>query len=221
MQFHPSNYLDFHTHRLKRSDRGDITEIVSVHLGKETDKKLYTIGKHPWWTEEVLSSEEIQVFETHFENENCLAMGEMGLDKLKGVSLEKQVAILKSQLDVARNFNQPVIIHCVRAFDQLLKVKNEYPEIKKWCIHGYARHKELAKQLLNNGFCLSLMPQKMTDKYVELVKYVPLDRLFLETDSMAGIYIEDIYLQVSKILNVSIEALKRQMAENATTFFYE
>jgi len=220
MLFQPTHYLDFHTHRLRRQGRSDITEIVSIHMGQEERAhELYTIGKHPWWTEKTLSEEEIPLLQQHLSSEKCLAMGEMGLDKFKGPEMEIQINVLRSQLDLAREISASVIIHCVKAYDQLLQIKKEYPEIKKWCIHGYSRHATLAHQLINQGFHLSIMPMKPSDKYTDLLQSLPLEKFFLETDSMPNILIEDLYLQAAKALDVSVEKLKIQMAKNANNFF--
>ena len=220
MLFPKNNYLDFHNHRLCRSDREDITEIVSLHLGKEAPHHFYTIAKHPWWTEEPLSTIELQILKTHLQSDLCLAMGEMGLDNLKGPPMEKQMDILRSQLRLAREVEVPVIIHCVRAYDQLLKVKKEFPEIKHWCIHGYARHEVLARQLIDKGFYLSLMPvAPLTEKYQKLLRCLPLDRFFLETDSMPDSAIENIYLRAASILGLPVDALRIQLINNAHIFF--
>lgn len=218
--FDSNTYLDFHTHRLRRKDDVNITEIISLHLGKNTEHKLFTIGKHPWWTKEILSEEEKNQFREILTQKNCLAMGEMGLDKLKGVEIDEQQLIFKSQLKIAQELNKPVIIHCVRAFDKLIKIKREFSQITNWCVHGFSRHSELAKQLLHEGFYLSLMPVKeITLKYVDLVQSLPLEKFFLETDSMPNTEIETIYLQVANIKNISVENLKHQMNANAKVFF--
>ncbi|MDY0780486.1 TatD family hydrolase [Tenacibaculum sp. IB213877] len=218
--FENITYLDFHTHRMCRQNDAEILEIVSIHLGKETEYDWYTVGKHPWWTEEVLSEDEKGQFLAHLSNKYCLAIGEIGLDKLKGPELTKQLEIFKSVLAVANEHQKPVIIHCVRAFDSLIKVKKEFPDIPNWYIHGFSRHTELAKQLIDQGFYLSIMPVfEVTEKYQTLLQSLPKDRFFLETDSMPNIKIEDIYLQASKILNVSQETLQQQIIQNAKTFF--
>lgn len=218
--FNKLNYLDFHTHKLSRANEANITEIVSLHLDKETAYNLYTIGKHPWFTDSELSNKEKQHLKTHLQNENCLALGEVGLDKLKGLSINAQKDILRSQLNIAEELNKPVIVHCVRAFDQLLQVKKEFPQLKKWCIHGYARHAKLAEQLIQQGFYISLMPVlQPTETYKTLLRSLPIEKLFLETDSMPNITIEQLYLQASKIIDISVDELKSQLMQNAENFF--
>lgn len=221
LPFNKLVYLDFHTHKSRYKGNDKVVEIVSFHLGMEHPHEgLYTIGKHPWWTDAVLTIGEVAELTNHFNSTNCLALGEMGLDKLKGSPLAVQMDILRSQLSIAAALNAPVIIHCVRAYNQLLQIKKEFPSIKKWCVHGFGRNVTLAQQLVNEGFYLSLMPNiRPIDKLNELLHGIPRDRLFLETDSMSQISIEDIYLQASKMLNIPLEELQVQMMQNASNFF--
>lgn len=213
-------YLDFHTHSIRRKNAKNVVEIVSLHLGKEREHNLFTVGKHPWWTNSLLTSDEQQELIKLLSSEKCLAMGEMGLDKLKGEPMDVQLKIFKDLLNVAVQVQKPVIIHCVRAFDKLIKIKRQYPKIQKWCVHGFSRHAELAKQLLHEGFYLSLMPVKeVNQKYINLVQSLSTEKFFLETDSMPNTQIEGIYLQVAEIRGISVSTLQKQLAENATTFF--
>lgn len=215
-------YIDFHTHRLRYQEMDNVQEIVSLHLGKSREHNLFTVGKHPWWTEQPLTLEEQKEFRELLSQSNCLAMGEMGLDKLKGPSLDIQQEVLRSQLRIAAEMKKPVIIHCVRAYNLIQQIKKEFSTIQKWCIHGYPRHLELALQLIQQDFYLSLMPVKeVTEKYEKLVSGLPLNRFFLETDSLPTITIQEVYEQVATIRGISVKELQEQMKENVNQFFYE
>jgi len=213
------HYLDFHTHSQRYPDRKDIKEIISVHLGQDKSYEYFTIGLHPWWADQPITEEQRAQLSLLLFNENCLAMGEMGLDNLKGPEMNVQKNVFRSQLSLASEFQKPVVIHCVRAFDQLIKIKREFPLIRNWCVHGYGRHTTLAKQLIDQGFYLSIMPQKDILRYKTYFDELPNDRLFLETDSMSGVAIEDIYLQVSGVCNIDITTLQNQLIDNAKAFF--
>jgi len=150
--FQNQTFLDFHTHRARHIDREDVMEIISLHLGQEREKKYFTVGLHPWSADKVVTAEQKDAFSILLSDPSCLAMGEVGLDKLKGLPIDEQMDILRSLLEIAQDMNKPVIIHCVRAFDQLIKIKKEFPSIRKWCVHGYGRHAILAKQLIDQAF---------------------------------------------------------------------
>lgn len=214
------HYIDFHTHRSKYSHRTDVIEIVSKHLDKFTPDEWYTIGKHPWWTSNIPSEVELRALKCHLQKSSCLALGEIGLDNLIDTPMQTQMEIVETMLHLLHDLNKPVVIHCVRAYDQLMRIKKTFSKISTWCIHGYARHATLAAQLIQAGFYISLMPPKRIDrKYIELVQSIPLEKCFLETDSMPDVHIESIYLQVAKIRNVPMKVLQIQMIENAKRFF--
>ncbi len=216
--FRDDQLLDFHTHRMRYEDREDVMEIVSLHLSQDKPNKYFTVGLHPWWTEVPVSHEQRKMLESFLVEPNCLAMGEMGLDRLKGPPMSVQKDILRSQLSIAQALNKPVIIHCVRAFDQLIQIKKEFPAIRGWCVHGYGRHTILAQQLIDQGFYLSLMPT-VPDKYIHWFESLPKNKLFLETDSMPDTSILDVYAHVSALTGRSLEQLSAQMNSNAREFF--
>jgi TatD DNase family protein len=215
--FSPSKYLDFHTHSMRQYNRVDVEEIISIHLGQEREKECFTVGLHPWWTESVSERDKASLKQI-LAQPNCLAMGEMGLDKLKGPSLETQIENLRALLRIADELGKSVVIHCVRAYGHLTAIKKEFPNIKRWCVHGYGRHATLAKQLTDQGFYLSLMPTT-PEKYQILFGALPNDRIFLETDSMAQADIVDIYRTVSSVTGLDEAGLKRHMYKNAIDFF--
>ncbi len=213
-----NKYIDFHTHN---SVNSDVIEIISEHFDENfiLNQNYFTLGRHPWWSDDLLTNSEKELFLKHIKSEFCLGIGEIGLDKLKGCKIETQIQIFRELLKIASENKKSVVIHCVRAFDKLIELKNEFPKIKNWCIHGFSRHTELANQLINKGFYLSLRATKNpTQKYVELVKNIPIKRLFLETDD-TEIKIEDIYLQVSEIKEITVEELQIQIGKNFNSFF--
>tara|TARA_Y100001949_G_C15933394_1_gene306710 strand:- start:159 stop:824 length:666 start_codon:yes stop_codon:yes gene_type:complete len=216
--FEDQKILDFHTHSLRQTDNPNVIEIVSIHLGQDKGYDYFTIGMHPWWTEKPVSPTQKAELITLLNQEKCLAMGEMGLDNLKGPDMNTQMDILRSLLTIAEEQQKPVIIHCVRAFDQFLKIKKEFPAIPNWCVHGYGRHSTLAKQLIEQGCYVSLMPSK-DEKYADWFEQLPLDHLFLETDSMPNVSILQVYDQVVRATGISKDNLIKQMNHNAKAFF--
>lgn len=217
--FRHSHYLDFHTHSMRQTDRANVMEIVSLHLRKDKPHQYFTVGMHPWWTEQPVTPAQRKELEVALSDPKCLAMGEMGLDNLKGPAMGMQMDILRSQLAIAEELGKSVIIHCVRAFGQLSEIKKQFPGIEKWCVHGYGRHATLAKQLIDQGFYLSLMPGLPPTKYIELFKSIPYDHLFLETDSMPDVSIIDVYETVAVLIGIEMTELQRQMNNNAREFF--
>lgn len=215
-------FIDFHTHSLRNKGEDDVTEILSTHVGEEKEKNYYTIGYHPWMVNEKLSIEDLNVLKNQFLTDKlCLAIGEFGLDKLRGPSLDMQENIVRQQLELAQTIQAPVIIHCVRQYDVLLKLKQQF-DIPAWIIHGYYRNKVLAQQLIRQGFYLSFCchenaPQNFLAACVEM----PLDKMFLETDSYADVDIKKVYEYTASIKKIEIQELQNQILNNIKKVFYK
>lgn len=213
-QFCEDKYLDFHTHRQKRKGQSNIIEIISICDNNPPKDCFFTIGIHPWFTEK-MNHFDLEYLQSDY----CLGIGEIGLDAIQGEELAVQIMIFKQQLKLAEHSQKPVVIHCVRAFELLLKIKNEFPTLKKWCVHGFNRNKRLAQQLIEHGFYISIAPQTLQNKK-DLIESIPINRLFLETDDNENLLIENLYLQASQILKKSEIEFKKQLINNAKTFFY-
>lgn len=207
--------IDFHTHQAKYSERSGVVEIISSPV--VMDDQVFSLERHPWHVKSPLSELEKRELSDQLNHTNCLALGEIGLDKLKGVAFEEQIKILKSILSVANRENNAVIIHCVKAYDEIIQLKKEFNSISNWAIHGFNKNRELAKQLIDQGFYLSVNCEKVNE-IEKLLNDIPQDRLFLETDN-SDILIEDNYLCAAEILEMSVVELQSQIAQNAKTFF--
>ena len=213
--FNTSLFIDLHTHSATHSDRADILEVISSP--HPLNGNSYSLERHPWNVDRVADEAEQIKIKSILQDPNCLALGEVGLDKLKGVSFEEQQEILRSILVVAAHEKRPVILHCVKAFDEIIQFKKEFESIPNWAIHGFNKHPQLAEQLIGHGFYLSINPQKSTHAK-ELLDTIPMDRLFLETDN-SSFFIEDNYLRASEMLGVQLEELKKNITQNAKHFF--
>jgi TatD DNase family protein len=210
--------IDFHTH--SQREQNEIIEVISLHPGKIKNKKYYTIGFHPWWTLEILSVDQLNTIKTAFlDDPFCLGLGEFGLDNLKGAPLELQEAIFEQQLTIANEVNAPVVLHCVRAFDRLLRMKHTIGRTP-WVVHGFVRNKTLAKQILDKGIYLSVAPHgQMNAVFEEMLKYVPLDRIFIETDSETSFNISQRYCIFAALRNLPVEEIQEQLYTNFITFY--
>lgn len=105
-----------------------------------------------------------------------VAIGECGLDSHSSTPPDLQLKAFRAALQVADELHKPVIIHCVKCWNQVIsEVKgHEGPFI----IHGFRKGPVLARQLLDAGFSLSLG----LHYHPEVIKIIPEDRLYRETD---------------------------------------
>lgn len=213
-------FIDFHNH--SNWHGSEVIEVVSIHDHQDKNAKFYTIGFHPWWTEKLLDESQLNfIKEKYLADKNCLGIGEFGLDKLKGAPLELQEEIAIQQIKIANELKAPVILHCVRAYDRLIRLKKAFGQTP-WVVHGYMRNKILAQQLLDSGMMLSVAPQEqMQASFIEMMLYVPIEHIFLETDSDSRINITERYRIFAALKKMDINPLKEQLYQNFKTFYQE
>ena len=211
-------YINLHTHQF--TDRHDIFEVVNQYP-HEFDVAIphYSIGIHPWYIVEDRLSEDLAILESKLEFENCLAVGECGLDKRIEIPLTLQTQVFEKQLLLAEQYKKPVILHCVAAFQEVIEIKNALKITVPMIVHGFSKNQETAKQLLNNGFYVSFGKYLLRNPELESVfKSVPNDRFFLETDTVEE-SIRDVYKLAAQYKNIEIEILKDTLHENFNRVF--
>ncbi|MBK9737747.1 MAG: TatD family hydrolase [Saprospiraceae bacterium] len=197
-------------------------EVISLHEGQQKEYEFYTIGCHPWWTEKILAENQLELIKSKFLNDPfCLGIGECGLDSLKGPNLDLQELIFIQHIQLANLLGAPVIIHCVRAFDRLIKLRKKMGETP-WVVHGFLRNKILAAQLIEAGCYLSLAPTKlMTNTFRDTLLYLPLDRVFIETDGDSSTSILERYRIFCELRNLKLVDLSAQIFMNFKNFYKE
>ncbi|MDX9846168.1 MAG: TatD family hydrolase [Tenuifilaceae bacterium] len=216
-----SQYIDFHTHSDNSSVNAiNVNSLQIDKLDKSSLNDFFTAGIHPWNASLERVDKDIDRLRSLVSNPAFIGVGEIGLDKLKGPNLQEQITVLTKQLEFAYSFGKPVIIHCVKAWDELLAVKKKFPKGIAWAVHGFNGGSELAKQLVKHGFYLSIGDVILNDrsKVREAISTIPIEKLFLETDT-SEVEIEVIYQAVSSILGLPTEKLKLQIANNFREFF--
>jgi TatD DNase family protein len=198
--------INLHTHHKKEIG----LEIIHA---KEVLTSHYSYGVAPFEADQFLFDETIC---TH---KNCLAIGEIGLDKTNQTDINKQIKDFKSQLIYAEKLKLPVIIHCVKAYNELIDIKRTLKPIQPWIIHGF-RKTNLTTTLINEGFYLSIGTAILRDKKLQYsIKTIPNDRLFLETDNDINHNIDEVYQQVASLKEISLLALKTIISNNFKTVF--
>lgn len=212
-------YINIHTHHLSKENG---VFLFNNRFGTSTGSvtKLFTdsffsIGIHPW---DVGSDISMSDFEKWIQHKNCLAIGECGLDKLKGPDLDIQKTKLIEQLDLALKYNKPVIIHCVKAFDELIDICSPFQSKIPLMIHGFNKSEELAIQLMNQGFCISFNHTIFKKQNFDFGA-IPFSKLFLETDTQTNVSIQEIYELASNRFNVELDNLKDKIYSNFTDIF--
>lgn len=139
--------------------------------------QYYSLQLHPWHLTGIQDIEAYVSMARKLRNDpHFVAIGECGLDALCDTPQSLQIEAFRAALKVAEELEKPVIIHCVKLWAQLLtETKGHHGQM---IIHGFRKGPELARQLLDAGFSLSLGKRY----HSEVLKIIPQDRLYYETD---------------------------------------
>lgn len=211
-------YFNFHTHQF--TNQSDVLELVNQYP-KEFDASIafYSIGIHPWYIDESRIDADLKIIEEKLQAENCLAIGECGLDKRIEVPFDLQISVFEKQLALAQKFKKPVVIHCVAAFQEVIEIKKRLKITVPMIIHGFSKNKQVAEQLITAGFYLSFGKYLLKNPDLKTVfQHVPNDRFFLETDTMEE-SIEQVYELASQYKDLNIKELKAIISSNYKSVF--
>jgi TatD DNase family protein len=216
------DYIDIHTHGAKPVTGHFFVEVLMAHEGKlpvETPGLAFTYGIHPWYLDESNHDSLLASVIKTVADPLIIAVGEAGFDKIKGPSLELQRKTFGEQVIIAEELKKPLVIHCVRAWGELLRINKKLNPEMPWLVHGFRGNKDLAIQLINKGMYISFWYDFIVKpESSDLVRSLPKERIFLETDG-ADVNIADIYEKVSSDLNISGEKLKEQIFQNYCRLF--
>jgi TatD DNase family protein len=211
-------FLNLHTHKFTNLDT--VLELVNQYP-QEFDATIpfYSIGIHPWYIDEQRLEADLQMIESKLQEPNCLALGECGLDKRIEIPLELQQMVFERQLLLAQHYKKPVVIHCVAAFQEVIALKKRLKITVPMIIHGFSKNKQVAKELIDNGFYISFGKYLLRNPELEAVFLdIPSDRFFLETDTVEE-GIEEVYALAAQYKNWNMDELQQQIKSNFAAVF--
>ena len=199
------DFFDFHHHHLGQFG------IYNLDLFSDDNPEFFSVGLHP---KDITNDFEnaLQWVKSRAQEPNCLAIGECGLDAFVEVDASLQEEVFTKQILLANTLRKPVIIHCVRRHQDLLKFQKiaKVPMI----VHGFNKKENIATSLLNVGFYLSFGKSLLENLSLQSVfKECPDNRFFLETDA-AEINISDIYEKASNIKMMSTSEMQNLIKQN-------
>jgi len=216
------DFIDIHTHGSGSADGIFSVENIMAHEGTDPtyiSANAFTAGIHPWHLNEANMESLLEFIRKISGNPSLIAFGEAGFDKLRGPSIELQRSAFAEHVKIAGENGKPLIIHCVKAWDELLAAHKNLKPATPWLVHGFRGKRELALQLIKRGMYLSFwFDFVLRPESAELLRYLPEERIFLETDG-AGVDIREIYKKVSGDLAVSVDELKSIILGNYKQLF--
>lgn len=211
-------FFNFHTHQY--TNQPDVLELVNQYPQEFNDSiPFYSIGIHPWYIKEEQNDIDLKIIEEKLQTENCLAIGECGLDKRIEIPLELQISVFEKQLALAEKYKKPVVIHCVAAFQELITIKKKMKISVPMIVHGFSKNNQLAVQLVKEGFYISFGKYLLKNPELKTVfQAIPNDCFFLETDTIDE-NIQKVYELASEYKNISIKELKDIISGNFKSVF--
>ena len=175
---------------------------IDIHTHHPTDEVITptAAGIHPW------DAALHEVSEVESEIAAAEVVGEIGLDILCDVEFERQLSVFREQLSLAERYDKPVILHCVRAFEPMMRVLAEY-RLRAVIFHGFIGSPEQAKRAIERGYFLSFGERTFRSaKTIEALRQTPINQIFIETDNNHT-PIAEIYEKVANLRGVTVEQL--------------
>lgn len=191
------------------------------------------IGLHPTDADEYF---DYDYYKKLAADSKVVAIGECGLDYYRNSKIkDKQKEVFIRQIEFAGEVKKPLVIHCRSAFDDLTDILNSQSRIlnsQPGIIHFFSGSQEDAQRLLNLGFSFTFGGViTFARDYDEVIKFLPLDRILLETDAPyvapapyrgrrnEPVYIIEIAQKIAEIKNLSYEKIAAITTANALRIF--
>ena len=193
---------------------------VISHCNSEKNHH-FALGIHPWFIDDHQMLD-LYSLEVLIEAENPVAVGDCGLDYIKGKDRNKQRYFFDEQVALATRFDLPLIIHSVHATEDVTDLLKSYSK-SRGVIHSYSGNIQEAEILMKMSFLFGFshnLSNPHAYKLHEIVKFLPLESILIETDDHNN---PDELIQVaervSRIKKLTVEQVIEQCDQNASKLF--
>ncbi|MEA5401767.1 TatD family hydrolase [Arcicella sp. DC2W] len=209
-------YLNIHTHHPStEKDTLSIKNAQTVSGWMDMAVGKFSVGLHPWYIKPESIDEDFAQLEKLARQPNILAIGECGLDRLINLEMSFQKEVFIRQIHLAESLQKPIIIHCVKAYSELIALKKKLKPRIPMIVHGFNNNTQICQQLINHQFYISLgsallNPESNASKNILTI---PIKQLFLETDDK-NCFISTIFAHASTYLTEPVEVLQEQILQN-------
>jgi TatD DNase family protein len=206
-----NNLIDTHCHLddpqfgvdtskvIHRARENGIEQMVCVGTDLESTQRCIELaerysfiyaaaGVHPHFADKVFTPEHFQPLVKKAGHPRVVAIGETGLDYYKKFARpERQQELLRQHLRLSETLNKPLVIHCRDAHDDFFRIlqQDRKPPVKG-VMHCFSSTRENARKAMDWGLYISIagpVTYPNAASLADVVKYIPLDRLVVETDS--------------------------------------
>ena len=204
---------DIHTHLLPQEPG---TALVCIGSGPlpAPQGHWFSVGLHPW---DVTGDDEneLESIGEMAQNPQVLAIGECGFDTLKGPAHDLQEQAFIRQVEISERVRKPMILHVVRDFDSVIRLRKQLKPTQSWLIHGFRGGPQQADQLHTHGIQVSLGLKANP----QTLQQIPSDRLFLETDGLCPI--THVIQTAAAARNQSAVTIENQIINNSNVFLLQ
>jgi TatD DNase family protein len=222
---------------LEQAKEAEVCGIIGVGMDVESNKRVLQIaeahpryvypalGYHPWQIKEEEVEANLSFIRGHVED--CVALGEIGLDYKIKARKELQRRVFEELLNVALESDKPMILHCryshQRTFDMVKERK-----IEKAVFHWYSGSLDLLDKILSRGYYISATPAlAYSPPHREAIQRAPIEAILLETDTPVSYQgrearPKDVRVsleEVARLKNLSHSTVAEQTTANASRFF--
>ena len=211
-------FIDVHTH--PNHVESDTIIVQNIFPGDGfaafTGRNFYSVGLHPWHLKTPDENNEmLHMVEDALEFDHVCFVGECGLDKKVDTDFKEQIRVFRAQAFIAEEFKRPLVIHCVKAYNEIFEIHKKLRPDMPWIMHGYRGNAQVTQLLGKHGIFFSFGMSLFDDnsKSVESLRYLPMEKIFFETDEFDG-EVESIYEKAALLKNVSLDILKIEVWNN-------
>ncbi len=200
------NWLDSHCHINDEAFRDDLDQVLENMVRNDVRKAMIvssyiedyeyalkirdericfkrSLGIYPG-DASAADDEVIRNFASHFTDDDCVAIGEIGLDYYWDKdNRDIQKRIFTQQVRMAQKLDKPIIVHSRDAIDDTYEILKENPV--KGVMHCYSDSAEMARSFVELGFYISIagpVTWKKNEELLRVIRAVPLNRMLIETD---------------------------------------
>jgi TatD DNase family protein len=211
-------YIDFHTHNGNGSS--DTLTVFNLFAGDSIPgdfpcNTLFSAGIHPWYLTTDNEEEQKTELILTLAHPHVVMIGEAGFDRIKGPEETLQYSTFCFQAGLAEELDKPLIIHCVKGWDLLLRAIKETKPTAKWIIHGFRGNAAMAHTLKEEGFFFSLGLAGISE---EIISETGLDIILPETDA-SGDQIINVYGKFGEITGKKPDELSEIFRRNFNNCF--
>lgn len=172
-------YLDVHSHT--QHSTSDTLVIRNQYPLTADTSEPFSVGIHPWFLNDFEAQWNALIpLAQHF---NCWAIGECGLDKNVTSPLPLQQEIFLRHIELAESLELPLIIHCVKAYAEVIQLRKRTRSQQLWILHGFRKNLKVAQELIAHDIAISFgTPLLYSHQLQEVFKKISPEYRFFESD---------------------------------------